>query len=193
MGQPLIIALSTRREHSPAFPGASLHCLVSIVWQFASRYDAEMLRIGCLAMAALLSACSDGSYSIAAEAGRSTEGLTDAAAGGDALAAGEGSAAGGADAPSLVKVPEIDAPAELAPCEVAAAQGATYCELGAGGLEYCEPQPEGGVCVELSDPPRWVYDLLVGCYAECVVLIRTSERVLSGSCCYIAWGIDVGP
>ena len=75
---------------------------------------------------------------------------------------------------------------------MAAAHGATYCKHGAQKVEYCEAEPEGGVCVELSVPPQWAYDLLIGCYAECVVTISTSDHLLSGSCCYLAEGFNIG-
>ena len=56
---------------------------------------------------------------------------------------------------------------------------------GAAGADVGGPaQP--AECVQYDRPPEWVYDLLIQCYAHCGVGIRSSQRRLEGSCCYLA-------
>jgi hypothetical protein len=62
--------------------------------------------------------------------------------------------------------------------------GAAGADAGAAGARGVAPQPTQ--CVQYDEPPEWVYDLLLKCIAHCGVGIRSSERQLEGSCCYIA-------
>ena len=62
--------------------------------------------------------------------------------------------------------------------------GAAGVDAGAAGAQAVPAQPTQ--CVPYDRPPEWVYDLLIQCIAHCGVGIRSSERQLEGSCCYVA-------
>ena len=62
--------------------------------------------------------------------------------------------------------------------------GAGGVDAGAAGAQGVPAQPTQ--CVPYDGPPEWVYDLLIQCIAHCGVGIRSSERKLEGSCCYVA-------
>lgn len=107
---------------------------------------------------------------------------------------GHGGTAGAAGT-LAIEVPRLDigGSATLEPepepdwCEIAAQNGATFCEARRQALEYCEPAPEGGQgCIDYGDDdvPGWAYVLVLECSAHCGVGMRASERVLEGSCCY---------
>jgi hypothetical protein len=102
---------------------------------------------------------------------------------------------------------EFCEPAPAAPRSEGGAAGMTRADVGAAGMTGADAGAAGtagadagaagtagaaGVpaqpaeCVQYDRPPEWVHDLLIQCYAHCGVGIRSSERRLEGSCCYLA-------